>query len=173
MKQEFEISDAHIGRAHQTVQHLVAVADVGDAKLEDDDRQVGGIRNVAKMIHRDIRSQVGPAAEDSRRKHQQRRGAAARRHLRHARGFQAALRVHPVHEVGGVTDRIHASGVDALLLVEGAGTHFRCMRIDHDGLHPVHRRDMPQVLLQHGLIDREIFPERHQAGGYDAFRPER
>ena len=132
----------------------------GERILEGDQRQVGGIGDALEMRERHLPRLA--ERERRRREHQQRRGAAVRRHAREPRGFEAAVGPDAVDDRQPGPDLVLRDVEHAALLVEAAGGDLGRMRVDGDGRQAFDRRHVAQMLAEARLVDGEIVVERQQ-----------
>ena len=108
-------------------------------------------RSVASAMRLKCASAIAgvlPERERRRRKHQQRRCAALRRHLGEPRRLDAAVGPDAVDDRQPGADLVLRDVEHALLLVEGAGGDFGRMRVDGDGREALDRGDVAQMLAE-------------------------
>ena len=134
--------------------------------LERDQRQVGDIGDALEMRQRHGRRLA--ERERRRRKHQKRGGAALRRHLGDARGFEAAVGPDAANDRQLGADLVQRDFQHAALLVERTGGDLGGMRVDRDGGEAFDRCHVTQMPAEIRLVDRQIVLERQQQRRDDA-----
>ena len=100
--------------------------------------------------------------ERRQRKHQQRRGAALRRHAREPRGFQAAIGPDAVDQWQAAADLVLRDLEHAPLLLERAGGDLGRVRVDGNGGEAFDCGHVTKMLAEARLVDRQIVLERQQ-----------